>query len=140
MALHCAQNAKVKGNPKYYSTYVDEALNKIFIKIAATCHRLTFEKRLHAKYAGWQERKQDDFENFWWEMKNKHYIDAARHLHRSKQRGIKKMWTPSKKAEIVQIRKIQNLGLKIYKSEIWDLGLISLFSALQIYKSEKKDL
>ena len=65
LAVHMMINAAYKGNPKYYSTYLDESLNRTFIKIARTCHRVTFEKRMFSKYLGWQLRHVDDHNVFW---------------------------------------------------------------------------
>ena len=39
-----------KGNHRPYSTYFDESLNKSIIAIAASCHRITFERKLFAKF------------------------------------------------------------------------------------------
>ena len=63
--MHLAINSAVKGNPRHYTTYLDESLNKVFIRIAASCHRLTFERRLVAKYAGWYLRHFEQWKSFW---------------------------------------------------------------------------
>ena len=66
LAVHLALNAKVKGNPRFYTTYLDESLNQVFIRIAASCHRMTFERRVFAKYKAWVLRQGGvDVVSFW---------------------------------------------------------------------------
>ena len=65
MAIHLVLNAAEKGNPRFYATYLNESLNKIFISIAANCHRATFERRLFAKFKGWQLRQHDEVDDLW---------------------------------------------------------------------------
>ena len=50
MARHTARQAQFKGNPRFFSTYTDEGLNKGIIKIASGCHRRTLQRRTHQKY------------------------------------------------------------------------------------------
>ena len=38
------------GNPRHASAYFDESLNQSIIAIAASCHRMTFERRLFAEF------------------------------------------------------------------------------------------
>ena len=45
-----------KGNPRFYQCYFDEGPNDAVAKIAATCRRHTFEKRLFAKFHRWQKQ------------------------------------------------------------------------------------
>ena len=55
------------GNPRFYSTYLDESLNRTFIKIAASCHRRTFERRMFSKFKHWSMRHMNDelIVSFW---------------------------------------------------------------------------
>ena len=46
MMLHLGHSACDQGNPYYYHTFVDESLNGSIAKLAATCHRMTFYKRV----------------------------------------------------------------------------------------------
>jgi len=39
-----------KGNPRMFQCYFDESLNDVLTTIAASCHRVTFERRLLAKF------------------------------------------------------------------------------------------
>ena len=39
-----------KKNPRHCSTYFDESLNKSAIATAASCDRMTFERKLFAKF------------------------------------------------------------------------------------------
>ena len=48
--IHASLDCRFKGNPRSLHTYFDEGLNKIIAHIAAWCHRLTFERRLMAKF------------------------------------------------------------------------------------------
>ena len=52
-AKHMVEQAEHRGNPRFYSTYWDESLNKVFTSIAATTRRATMQRRLFAKYKGW---------------------------------------------------------------------------------------
>ena len=63
--MHLSLLAGIRGNPRFYMTYLDESLNKIFIRIAKTCHRSTFERTLFGKYAGWHMRNPMDSLVFW---------------------------------------------------------------------------
>ena len=42
LMLHLASKARVAGNPRFYSTFVDEDFNGRVAKIACACHRLTW--------------------------------------------------------------------------------------------------
>ena len=48
--IHASIDSKFKGNPRFLQSYFDEGLNKVVDHIAARCHRLTFERRLPAKF------------------------------------------------------------------------------------------
>ena len=47
---HMTRRIARNGNPRYYSTYFDEGLNKVLVGIASSCYRHTFERRLFAKF------------------------------------------------------------------------------------------
>ena len=47
---HLTFDAKTKGNPRYYWTYLDESLNRLITIIASGAHRMTFERRIFAKF------------------------------------------------------------------------------------------
>lgn len=40
----------MQGNPRYYSTFVDEGLNGLVSKMASAVHKLTWERRLFEKF------------------------------------------------------------------------------------------
>ena len=65
MARHVALQAAIKGNPRFFTTYADEGLNKVFVKIARGCHKLTLQRRLFDKYSGWLDRFDDDTDAPW---------------------------------------------------------------------------
>jgi hypothetical protein len=48
--IHCIQRIDVLGNPKYYTCYHDESLNGVVIKLARSCHRMTFMQTVHDKF------------------------------------------------------------------------------------------
>ena len=53
LVQHLSADAWYKGNPRFYTTDWDESLNKVFCKIAATCHKTTMQRKLFAKYKSW---------------------------------------------------------------------------------------
>ena len=65
MAIHMSMGARVKGNPRFYTTYLDESLNKVFIAIAKQCHRRTFERRLFARYKLRMMRHEQPYPEYW---------------------------------------------------------------------------
>jgi hypothetical protein len=48
--IHCIQRITYLGNPRFYSCYIDESLNGVVVKIARSCHRLTFMHSVHNKF------------------------------------------------------------------------------------------
>ena len=62
---HMARQARWKGNPRFYSTYYDESLNKVFVKIGATTKRATMQRRLFAKYKGWVAHQLGKIFSWW---------------------------------------------------------------------------
>ena len=48
--FHCIQRIQVLGNPKYYSTYRDESLNGVVVKLARSSHRLVFMESVHDRF------------------------------------------------------------------------------------------
>ena len=42
LMLHCFQEVKHFGNPKWYHCYLDESFNGVIAKIARSCHRLSW--------------------------------------------------------------------------------------------------
>ena len=51
LMIHLIQRIGRLGNPKYYVTYMDESWNGVLAKIAATCHRSTFQYTVHSKFS-----------------------------------------------------------------------------------------
>ena len=49
--LHLTYRIATLGNPRFYSCYHDESINKVLARIAASCYRHTFERRLFSKHA-----------------------------------------------------------------------------------------
>lgn len=47
--LHMIQRAGWHGNPRYYMTYRDESLNGVVARIAASCHRRSWDVNVHRK-------------------------------------------------------------------------------------------
>eukprot|EP00959_Pyramimonas_sp_CCMP1952_P474616 9503767-Pyramimonas_sp.AAC.3 len=45
MMLHMAEEARHKGNPKFYATWTDETINRFVGNAAASCHRRTLERK-----------------------------------------------------------------------------------------------
>ena len=54
--VHMTIGVPYNGNPRMYSTYMDESLNRDIACIAASCHRLTFERRVFAKFSHLQTK------------------------------------------------------------------------------------
>ena len=50
LMIHYIQRISYLGNPRFYSCYQDESLNGVVVKIARSCHRLTFMHSVHNKY------------------------------------------------------------------------------------------
>ena len=50
LMLHLLGQAFRKGNPKSYSTFVDESLNGVLAKLAAGCHSLTWHRSVLAHF------------------------------------------------------------------------------------------
>lgn len=48
---HLTERVQEHGNPRFYSTYHDESLNRQLARVAASCHRMTFERRLFSKFS-----------------------------------------------------------------------------------------
>ena len=48
--LHASFDVGFQGNPNRFQTYFDESLNHLLCTIAKNVHRLTFERRLFAKF------------------------------------------------------------------------------------------
>ena len=48
--IHCIQRIWYLGNPRFYTCYHDESLNGVVVKIARSCHRLTFMTTVHDKF------------------------------------------------------------------------------------------
>jgi hypothetical protein len=49
MNIHMCQRAVFQGNPKSYSTFENEDLNGIVAKVAASCHRASWQVMVHFK-------------------------------------------------------------------------------------------
>ena len=50
LMLHLIQRCIILGNPKYYSCYRDESMNGALVKVARSCHRMTFMVSVHMKW------------------------------------------------------------------------------------------
>jgi hypothetical protein len=50
LMIHCIQRISYLGNPRFYSCYHDESLNGVVVKIARSCHRMTFMRSVHNKF------------------------------------------------------------------------------------------
>lgn len=50
LMLHCIQRISYLGNPRFYHCYHDESLNGVVVKIAKSCHRMTFMHTVHQKF------------------------------------------------------------------------------------------
>jgi len=48
--IHCIQRISYLDNPRFYACYHDESLNGVVVKIARSCHRLTFMHSVHEKF------------------------------------------------------------------------------------------
>jgi hypothetical protein len=48
--VHCIQRICYLGNPRFYTCYKDESLNGVVVKIAKSCHKLTFMHTVHQKF------------------------------------------------------------------------------------------
>ena len=46
---HMVHMAKIAGNPRFYSTFLDETLNGVVASIAQSCHQSQWEKRLFCR-------------------------------------------------------------------------------------------
>jgi hypothetical protein len=64
--VHLTDSIQAKGNPRYYSTYMDESMNKLAATIAASAHRHAFERRTFAKFAMAQHSVIDKDKSTWW--------------------------------------------------------------------------
>ena len=49
--IHMTRRICSKGNPRFYSTFLDESLNAVLSDIAASNHRRTFERKTFQKFA-----------------------------------------------------------------------------------------
>ena len=56
MLMHLADRAKRQGNPSYYSTWVDEGLNKTLASLGRQAHRAWWELRILVSFEQVQER------------------------------------------------------------------------------------
>lgn len=63
---HLSSRIQDLGNPRMYSTYFDESVNRALAEIAASCHRMTFERRLFAKFGFLQELAETQDAAAWW--------------------------------------------------------------------------
>jgi hypothetical protein len=50
LMIHCIQRISYMGNPRFYSCYHDESLNGVVVKIAKSCHKMTFMHTVHNKF------------------------------------------------------------------------------------------
>jgi hypothetical protein len=50
MMIHCIQRISILGNPRFYSCYHDESFNGVVVKLARSCHRMTFMHSVHNKF------------------------------------------------------------------------------------------
>jgi hypothetical protein len=48
--IHCIQRISLLGNPRFYTCYKDESLNGVVVKIARSCHKMTFMHSVHNKF------------------------------------------------------------------------------------------
>ena len=48
--IHCLQRISYLGNPRFYTCYLDESMNGVVVKIARSCHRMTFMRSVHNKF------------------------------------------------------------------------------------------
>ena len=55
LMLHAVERARLHGNPRFYSTFLDEGLNRVLRDIARSTHRLTWEVRIFERFA-WAEQ------------------------------------------------------------------------------------
>ena len=53
--VHITEDMALEGNPRHFARYCDESSNRDFARIAQSCHRKTFERRLFAKYSTFLE-------------------------------------------------------------------------------------
>jgi hypothetical protein len=50
LMIHCIQRIAFLGNPRFYHCYHDESLNGVVVKIAKSCHRMTFMRSVHEEF------------------------------------------------------------------------------------------
>jgi hypothetical protein len=50
LMIHCLQRISYLGNPRFYTCYLDESMNGVVVKIARSCHRMTFMRSVHNKF------------------------------------------------------------------------------------------
>ena len=53
--LHCIQNTRLLGSPRFYHTYRDESMNRVVATIAAASHRALFALSVFMKFSIMQE-------------------------------------------------------------------------------------
>ena len=49
LMYHCVQNANVKGNPRHYTTYIDESYNGAIARVCRSVHRRGFAMAVYRK-------------------------------------------------------------------------------------------
>ena len=51
LMMHCVGQARVKGNPHFYTTFTDEGVNGMLAKVCAACHRGTWHRSVFINFA-----------------------------------------------------------------------------------------
>ena len=59
--FHLAWQVKEKGNPRLFSTYLDESLNGVIAKIARSAHKSCWETMVHRRFAVLQQCGQNSW-------------------------------------------------------------------------------
>ena len=63
---HMTARVPALGNPRMYATFHDESINRMLAEMAFACHRMTFERRLFARF-GWNQTRTEHVSNdTWW--------------------------------------------------------------------------
>ena len=57
LVFHLVERTRTHGNPRFYSTFLDESLNSTLRGIVRSSHRATWELRVFSKFAWVEERR-----------------------------------------------------------------------------------
>ena len=57
LAFHMVEKAQTEGNPNFYSTFLDESLNRTLRDIARVAHRSVWEMRIFDRFVRAEQRR-----------------------------------------------------------------------------------